>query len=310
MATLPTTFNRRIVELQPELPPAAPGKNGTFAEPLLELGRFAYEMADQLCDAGAGCVDYHRVWSMVRLMESDGALPAGQEFFDAELPKAARDGEARVILSGAADTGLMALAVNACHLAGIKPRIVMTDRCRTPLAQGEIFANQIGVDFQSVQTDIIDLSVPPADAILAHSFLAFIPHQARADVFASWARNLRTGGRVLMSQRLVPEGEVYTRKRPPEKIAERREQLAEVFDRLRPVNGSPADFLEAAERLWTHSFGGNGVSESQLVELCNATGFRMDKVVYDDGARSVSPFALPSEAAKRKRAGIVLIKED
>lgn len=48
------------------------GADDTLLEPLEELAWFAFENADALCDPSIGCRDYHRFWSMVRLLDMDG----------------------------------------------------------------------------------------------------------------------------------------------------------------------------------------------------------------------------------------------
>lgn len=284
--------------------------NAGVVEPLEALGRFAWDWAEILCDKTHGCADYHRMWTLVRLLESDGALPAGSAFFDAELPKAARDGTARVLVSGGADTGLMTLAVNACARADVTPEIVMMDRCETPITQCRLFARQIGVAFDGFKGTLDTLDIVPVDAIVAHSFLAFIPQEARPALFQAWSRHLRPGGRVLMSQRLLAPGAVYDRERPADKIAARRADLAAAFEDQTFLNADVEQFLSAAERLWLHEMGGNGVSQEQIAGLCADSGLVIETIAFDGDAGSVSPFALKSEAVKRRRAGITLVKPD
>lgn len=277
-------------------------------EPMAALARFAFDWADALCDPAHGCVDYHRMWSMVRYLEMGGALPEGEDFFDAELPTVARDGAARVILSGGADTGVMTLAVNACFRSGITPEIVMIDRCSTPLQQCRLFAAQIGADFQGIQATVDRLDVPPADAVLAHSFMPFFPHEARLGLFEAWSRNLRIGGKVLMSQRLLPPGKQYERKFLPNEFNERRDRLAAAYERLGPLKVGLDDLLDAADRLWQHKLSGRGVTEAEIAGLCDQTGMEIESIVYDDCQTSTSPTAPKLAAASRKRAGIVLTK--
>lgn len=277
-------------------------------EPLEELARFAFEMAPTLCSDAKGCVDYHRMWSLVRLIESDGALPAGSAFFDHELPTTARDGRAKVVLSGAADTGLMALACNALMAAGMTPQVVVVDRCATPLRQAEAFGQANGVQTTTIKGTLDQLDVVGADAIMAHSFLAFIPQSDREALFQSWARALRVGGKVLLSQRLVPEGDEYERKRPAQKIKDRRVSLEQKLRKYCPVDAEISDLLDMAERLWLNPMGGNGVYASQLRDLCDKTGFALESITYDGSDASVSPFAIGSEATKRARANVAMVR--
>lgn len=290
-------------------PNDSPRPEDSVVEPLPALARFAFEWAGTLCDTDHGCFDYHRMWSMVRLLETGGALPQGEDFFDAELPKVARDGRLRIILSGGADTGLLTLAVNASRRSGLTPEIVMLDRCATPLEQCRLFARSIGANFHPIQGTIDQLDVPPADAIMAHSFVPFFPPDARPALFRDWARNLRPGGKVLMSQRLVPVGGTYARIFEPGEIEERRESLAAAFMQQQPINVDLETFLEAAERLWRHQLSGPGVSEDDIKALCATSGLSVEAINYAHQT-AISPTAPKSSMKMRKRAGIVIIKPD
>lgn len=281
-------------------------KERIFVEPLEAIARFAFDWADVLCSDHVGCADYHRMWSLVRLLESGGAAPAGEAFFDSELPKVAVKGKAKVVLSGAADTGLMALACNVLARAGVTPEIVIVDRCATPLRQSELFGEANGILTTTFKGNLKELDLEGADAVIAHSFLYFIPQPDRASLFASWAKVLRPRGKVLMSQRLVPPGGKYERKRPAEEINERKAKLQAKLAEYCPVNAEISSIIEMAERLWLNPMGGNGVSEEQLHELCHKTGFELSSITYDRSQDSVSPFTLGSQTIKRVRANIVM----
>ena len=280
--------------------------NRPLIEPLASLAQYAFEHAEVHCDPAHDCASYHKMWSLVRLLETDGELPSGEGFFDREMPKVARDGHAKVLLSGSADTGLMALAGNALLKAGQTPHIVMVDRCATPLAQARIFATENDVQLTTCQGTLDDVSVSDVDAILAHSFLAFIPLADRPALFEAWHRALRPGGRVIMSQRLSPDGEDYVRKRPTHQIAERRERLAKRLAESNPVDATAEVVLDAAVAFWTNSLGGRSISAAELNTLCEQTGFHIESIAYDNSNESVSPFAIANQAIKRARAEIVL----
>ena len=277
-----------------------------LSEPLERLARYAFDWAEDLCEAEHNCASYHKMWSLVRLLEANGELPSGEDFFDQELPKVARNGLAKVLLSGAADTGLMTLAASALMKASIEPEIVMVDRCATPLEQARLFALANNLNFRTMKGTLDQVDVEEADAILAHSFLTFFAPGDRPALFAAWFRALRPGGKVMMSQRLTPDGESYTRQRPPSQIAARRAKLAAVLEHTNPVNAECEPLLDAAEALWTNALGGNSVSAEEISKLCAQSGLHVESIRYDRGDQSVSPFAIPEQAIKRPRAEIVL----
>ena len=280
----------------------------TPEHPLTDLARFAFRWSAHLCDPDHACGSYHRMWSAVRLLEQDGALPAGAPFFASQIAAAARVGKVSILLSGTADTGLLELACLGAAQAGLDASYTVIDRCKTPLAQCRLFGeiNQLALTCHQMTPD--NLPEGEHDVILAHSFLAFIPPDHRAAVIAGWARALRAGGRVVMSQRLVAEGDSYQRQRPPEQIATRRDRLQARLEQDNPFAENIPTLLDAAEALWTNTLGGNGLLLSELEALSDAAGFDVLAATPDMGGESTSPFALKSQATKRPRVEIVLQK--
>jgi SAM-dependent methyltransferase len=181
-------------------------------EPLELLARFSWEWAPLLCDSEHGCRDYHRCWSMVRLLNKGGALPAGFEFFRRQFAGLVDEGRSRVLISGAADTGLMALVCAVFDALNAKPDIVLVDRCRTTVTQNQILANYLGLQADVRQGDVRDIDCEPVDAVIAHSFLVFFPEPDRRQVINAWGRVLKPGGKVLMSANIARHEKV---KNPP-----------------------------------------------------------------------------------------------
>ena len=280
-----------------------------MSEPLTELARFSFDWAPNLCDPAHGCDAYHRMWSLVRLIESDGALPAGAPFFTREIIAAARDGRASVLLSGAADSGVMALAVEGPSAAGLAVEVTALDRCRTPLEQARLYGAARGVPVRTIQCGLDTIPAgQEADAIIGHSILSFLPDTLRPAVFAGWAGALRPGGRVLLSQRLTPEGQSYRRTRPSEQVAKRRAELAARLDALGncPVIAKKSEILDEAERFWAAQLAGNNVTESQINDLARDAGLVVRRIDTAPDAVSVSPYMLAHQAIKRPRCEIVL----
>lgn len=178
----------------------------SISEPLEELAQFSLCAAPKLCRPEHGCAPYHRAWSMIRLLSKDAALPAGSAYFAPWLRHAASGGTCRVLLSGAADTGLAAMVLQALQPTGIVAEIVLADRCATTLEQNRRFAEHTGHRFELHHTDLNLLECNPVDVVLTHSFLNFIPPEAKPGLFASWARLLRPGGHLVGLQRFGQSG--------------------------------------------------------------------------------------------------------
>lgn len=289
-----------------ELP--APQKADPTHEPLAALARFSFDWAASLCDPGMGCTAYHRGWSMVRLLESDGARPAGEAFFTEQLRLAGQGNRRRVLLSGAADTGLASLVLHALRPIGVEPEIVMIDLCRTTLEQNRLFALYQGFDIDLHQGDVATLRAAPVDAVMVHSFIGFIAPEHRATMVRLWADTLRPGGRLLISHRLG-RSESGTRPTPaPEAIAARRERLEVRAAAFGLAQGMRDEIGAAAEALWKIRAGHPLMTEDELLSMLDAAGLVLDRLEYDSTSRSTSPFAMREVAESRARAEIVAIK--
>lgn len=222
-------------------------------EPLDRLARFAWDWAPSLCDPAHGCQDYHRAWSLVRLLELGGAMPAGLPFFQRELGALARAGRRRVLVSGGADTGLMAVVVSAFRAVDTVPEIVFADRCETTCMQNRLFARHLRLEAEIRRCDIVELDCAPVDAVVAHSFLPFFEGPMRQRVIEAWARVTRPGGAALISNAIGTDESRWTQDRDPAKIEARRltlerQALASGWDASTATQAA-----EAAARFWRSS---------------------------------------------------------
>lgn len=274
-------------------------------EPLDRLARFAFDHAPSLCRPEHGCTDYHRVWSAIRLFDLGGATPAGWPFFRRELQALATDRPLRVLLSGAADTGLASIV--AAALPPERALIVLTDRCETPIAQNRQFAQALGRPIECHVGDVRALACDPVDAVLAHSFLVFFDPEERQRVVDAWARVLAPGGRLLMSNRLVARGAAV---RPPPDTAAALARLPALREKAAAAGWNPVDcdlLAEAAGRFWTRSLLAP-LTESGLRDLLSNAGLELVALDYDDSETPTGPMSRRHRTRERARAEIVARK--
>jgi len=283
-----------------------------MTEPLAPLARFAFDWADTLCDPEHGCAAYHRMWPLTRLLESGGALPAGGDFFARELAVHARDGKIHVLLSGGADTGVMAIALKAAMEHGLDLRITAVDRCRTPLEQMVLYGAMCRVPVQTIQCSLEDIPVGlNADVVVGHSILFFIAPDLRKAVFEAWANALRPGGAVLLSQRL---GGSHTKQRnsrwTPEEVGTRRAELSSKLAASSdlPHLGRNDDILDAAEAFWTVPMPRNPVAHQDVMDLAVLSGMLIKAATPEYTDTSTSPFAFRTLSNVNARYEIVLEK--
>jgi hypothetical protein len=166
-------------------------------EDLPALARFAFDQADKLCSSEHGCAPYHKTWSFLRLFERGGALPAGEAFYREQLESVVVRGGKRVLLSGAADTGLMALVLKVFSDLGVAPDITLVDLCSTVIEQNRLFCADLKIDAVLFKGSIHDYAGDPFDAIFAHSFMLFFPKNELTSLARTWRNLLKDDGIVL-----------------------------------------------------------------------------------------------------------------
>lgn len=277
-------------------------------EPLCQLARFAFDWAPSLCDPTHGCTDYHRSWSAIRLFSLDAAVPAGWPFFHRQLQALAEGNPApRVLISGGADTGLMAIVASAYAGTGVMPEVIFTDRCATTVEQNRLYAKHLGLNASFLVGDIRSLDCPPVDAVVAHSFLIFFDEESRRQVVANWGRLLKPGGVLLMSNRLGLK--------PPEEARERdavdHEPRLAVLRKNALAGGwraTEVDLLvELARSMWNEPEKKHFTAEHLQVCL-EAAGLCLETLDYDASSQASGPRALRRGGTSRPRAEIVARK--
>jgi len=282
-----------------------------LAEPLAELARFAWESAPELCKPEHQCLDYHRSWSLVRLLLGNGRLPAGKAFFEKAFARIAGHGGTRVLVSGGADHGLSSIVLNAYRAVGVEPDIVFADRCATSCEINARFANANGANIQIVVSDICDLDIVPVDAVVAHSFLPFFEGEKRQAVLDAWNRNTRMGGAVLISNVLKCSEADWVTQKNSGALLERSEKLLQsALSAGYPIEVAH-EMVESAQRFWRMSPGRPpGLTENNLRAGLERAGFDDIAIQYSDVGVNDGPIAMVRERLEgRARAEVRAVKK-
>lgn len=284
--------------------------NACSFEPLDRLARFSWDWAPSLCQPGHGCLDYHRSWSLVRLLELQGALPASLPFFQRELGALARLGQRRVLVSGGADTGVTALVVSAFRREGVDPDLVFVDRCATTCWQNRLFARELGLDADVRTLDASEMDCPPVDAVVAHSFLHLLPGSERPRVLQAWARVLKPGGLVLMSGGLSEDESDWVRTKDPGQIQARRQSLEQAAGRAGFDATTAGEIAATAARFWSTSPGkAPAITAGNLRESLRRAGFGLRRIEGQGIDAVRGPIALTTrETSRRQRAEVVAVR--
>jgi SAM-dependent methyltransferase len=168
--------------------------NHRYTEDLAQLAAAQYRLADQYCDI---CRNYHAVYPYLRLARTiDRSEPpaAGPEF--AALTELFGAGWRRVLIAGAADTGLLALTARAAAESNLD--VFVLDRCRTPLELCRQFAQRWSLTATILHQDLTTLDIAAGfDVVFASVVLRFIAAERHADVLARLCRALRPHGRLV-----------------------------------------------------------------------------------------------------------------
>jgi SAM-dependent methyltransferase len=113
------------------------------------------------------------------------------------LKSVIKRGGRRVLLSGAADTGLMALVAKVFADFGVTPDLTLVDRCRTVIEQNRLCMKETNREAALFAGSVLDFHAEPFDVIYAHSFMLFFATSELSDLARTWRRLLKPDGIIL-----------------------------------------------------------------------------------------------------------------
>ncbi len=225
-----------------------------------------------------GCDWYHHSWPVLRALGVFHSLASDDDFLVRAISREIALGARRVLISGAADAGILArVAASAKDIAQLD--ITVLDQCETPLHLNKQFAEKMGFGIQTAHDNILN-HVPsaPYDLICTHSFITFFSPDQRKKLVARWHGLLTTNGCVITAQRIRPnETEQITRFSVQEvqRLADESERLAKEKFSYLGIDPAKARELGRAygERHKTHLIS----SEHELSSLFIEQGFVLDE---------------------------------
>jgi SAM-dependent methyltransferase len=278
------------------------GPLDALEEPLVQNAGRARQLAGVLCEGGGeggrSCAWYHGAYPALRLFGLAATPERHAGFYGAALGAlAGRPEFARVLVSGAADTAMLAqvlraAARRAAPAAGAAPplHIRVVDRCRTPLRLCHGYAAQAGAEIESATLDLLapPAREPPAepfDLACTHSLLALVPPPQRPALVAAWRALLRPGGRLVSTVRIDPAP------RPPRATPEQAAAFAERA-RAAAAGAAPALRFDPGELATLALRYAEGLaswpvaSREELAGLLEAGGFALERLdVVEVGGR-------------------------
>jgi SAM-dependent methyltransferase len=200
-----TAALRRIPDAE-----ACSSEHESLEEPLFDAASAALRLAPALCPGldGYDCSASHRVWPHLRILGVAADPNRHRSFFDSAFGGVANAGGFdRVLVSGAADQGMLARVASAYAAAGAPLDATVVDVCRTPLALTTAYARRCLLPARTVVADIREFTASrPFDVVCTHSLLPRLPGPERPCLVERWASLLRPGGKLVTVTRIDPEG--------------------------------------------------------------------------------------------------------
>jgi SAM-dependent methyltransferase len=194
---------------------------------------------------GDNCDWYHASWPVLRALGVINSPGSDDDFLLRAIGSELNTGAKRVLVSGAADAGMLA-RVTSCMTPGSTVEVTVLDRCRTPLELSRRHAEEIGLSIETIQADILSFeSAQSFDLICTHSFLAFFDARDRQRLVARWKALLRPGGCVVTAQRVRPGEKAELTRFPPDEI----QRLAAEAEHRARIDGEDIVGVDAARRL-------------------------------------------------------------
>ena len=249
-------------------------------EPLSISAPIAHQLAHEHCQKGplgGICLTYHSIWQYLRLIGQISTIAADDDFFPAQLARLfAEGGHQRVLISAAADYGMLARVTAGARAAGVTPEITLVDICPTPLRLNRWYAEQLGISVQTRLCNILEFEAEsPFDIICTHSFIGrMLDH--REALLERWRTLLRPGGKALTSARIrydVTEAVQRFTAAEAEAFADQAARLAKSAPELGHL--SVNDIREGALKFAREKLNYPLYSREYLIEICERAGFEV-----------------------------------
>ena len=155
---------------------------------------------DNLPGNADNCAWYHGTWQYLRLLDMVAVPDWHRDFYNEALGNILkRKPDANVLISAAADYGMLAMLHEAMELTGSSPRVVVYDICKTPLLSCQWYAERHGIRIETKCDDLIANPIPeaPFDLIVTDEFFTVLKAEYKPLISKKWKELLKPGGSVV-----------------------------------------------------------------------------------------------------------------
>jgi hypothetical protein len=155
---------------------------------------------DQQIPEADNCGWYHGTWQYLRLLDMV-AVPGWHAAFYQEALGGilSEKPTANILISAAADYGMLATLHSAIEAVGATPTIIIYDICETPLKACQWYADRHNFTIQTRLGNLITGDVPeaPFDLIVTDEFLTVLKSEYKPLITKRWKALLKPGGSVV-----------------------------------------------------------------------------------------------------------------
>jgi hypothetical protein len=241
-------------------------------------------MAAQLCavdpESGTGCAWYHGVWQDLRVLGLASSPERQAGFFLKAFGRwRGRTGPLRILITGAADYGILAQLLRACTANAVTPAFTVVDACETPLYLNRWYAERQNLRIATIRCNL--LNEAPAghfDVVCSHSFIGLFPADQRTTIAARWRDLLDADGVVLAVNRVRETGTAPELKFSAEEAREFRQSLRErARESCVILQTTPEELAARAERYIERQYA-CPLSEADLAGLFESAGLRIGEL--------------------------------
>lgn len=265
-----------------------------LTENLPQLAAEAFGLSHHLCGS---CQNYHSLWTYQRIAGASGGDVA-TPLIDAVLGQLLSKPSRTILIAGSADTGLLAVVA---RVARPDSRIVVVDRCETPLELCRRFASRTVLQVETVRTNLADLKVGSSfDVVFAHSLLQYIAADQRLEALLCMRRSLLPDGQLVLVFRTSAriEGKLL-----PEYREAYSKQFIEQLEALNVPLPEPREAFRRRVQIYAEerrSREGIHANHEEVEKLIESAGFSIQDVTSIEADQS-DPFrTLAAKISKRR----------
>lgn len=146
------------------------------------------------------CAWYHGTWQILRLLNMVAVPPWYPFYHDTLSTILTAKPNANVLISAAADYGMLCTLHSAILASASSPTITICDICATPLLVSEWYADKHELTIHSIRDNLLTstaLSSNAFDLIVTDELLTVLKYNDKPQIIDRWRQLLKPGGDVV-----------------------------------------------------------------------------------------------------------------